>query len=127
MDISKFDGTKPVKTINFPSFENGQNFLPDAVSDDNILYIFKRFNEHFVKPVNEDDCKRYHKLIENQENPSRFFIPYDPKFFDVLYKNLIKSAGYTEEKLKNMKFPGWPDKIPKQETVDAKCRIGNGC
>ena len=127
MGISALDGTKPVKTINFPSFENGQNFLPESVSDDNILWIFKKFNESFVRPKNKDDYNKYNEQIEHQENPARVFVQYNPKSFDILCKNLIKSAGYTEEKLKNMKFPGWPDKIPKQETVDAKCRIGNGC
>ena len=118
------DGTKSVKTINFPSFENGQNFLPESVSDDNILWIFKKFNKSFVRPINEDDYKRYNKQIEDQENPTRFFVSYNPKFFDKLCKDLIKSAGYTEEKLKNVKFPGWTgDKIPKQETVEAKCRV----
>lgn len=126
MDISKFDGTKPVKTINFPPFESSQNFLPDAVSGDNILWIFKKFNERFVRPINEDDYKKYSRLIEDQENPACFFVSYNPKSFDQLCKNLIKSAGYTEEKLKNMKFPGWPgDEIPKQETVKAECRTEN--
>ena len=106
VNISSLDGNKPVKTINFLKWnsEKAKNFKPIVLSDENILEVCRKFNKCFVRPRNPQAYQKYKSQIDGLENPSRFFVPRDPKQFYELCQNIIDAAGFTERDIKNMEF-----------------------
>ncbi len=106
VNILNLDGNKPVKTISFPTWnsEEAKNFNPKVLSDENILAVCKKFNDYFVKPSNLQAYEENKSYIEDLENPAPSFVPYNTKAFYNVCMKIICDAGYTEQKIKNMRF-----------------------
>ncbi len=106
VNILSLNGNKAVKTINFPKWnlKKTKNFNPKILSDENILGVCKKFNEYFVKQRNTNDYGKYQRQIENLENPGHFFASWNPEQFYGLCQDIINTAGFTEQQIKNIIF-----------------------